>query len=108
MKSDKEDTIWENYVNFSDTQHQCKEMFTIIDFTKHLCCLIDNDFETFCNRYSQHVICHSERYSEACVFKFDIVEGYTLYIATENGRAKSFQIENEDINRGLCQMSKKG
>lgn len=99
-------SIYEEYVDFDYSLRHNALHFSILDFTKHLCMKIDDDFAEFCRQYDKCIVSHGDRATEdGCLFKFELLEGYTIYICTEVSRVKSFHIENKHINERLCLIS---
>ena len=90
-------SIYEEYIDFDDSQKRNELPFSILDFTKHLCMRIDDDFAEFSRQFDQHRV-------SSGIFKFELLEGYTIYILTEDSRVKSFHIENKHINEILYQI----
>lgn len=67
-----------------------------------ICISINQDFVEFSRKNEQHVLCHGERYMYGCVYKFEIPNGYVIYIATEEYKVKSIQICQKEKKQSLA------
>lgn len=96
-----EDCSHKEYISFYQTQKDTFKICSILDYAKHLCELINQDYEEFSRQNDQHKLSHGDIEKDGCLYRFSITDGYTIYIDTEDYKVKSFQISQEGIEQGL-------